>query len=114
MEFILTEIFNFKDTFFKKNTIFKESSLKAGFIELKEKTGELNFIKIDDILSLKNTNGDNIFQIFNNNLNITKEEIDDDDDNHISNWRICLDVKTTRKKLKEVERLINLHIKPIL
>lgn len=42
------------------------------------------------------------------------EEVDDDDDNLIKNWRIQLDVKTTRKKLKEVQRIFDEQIKPIL
>jgi len=47
-------------------------------------------------------------------LDIIIEEIPDDDDILVRNWRIQLDVKTTRKKLKEVERVINEHVKPIL
>jgi hypothetical protein len=42
------------------------------------------------------------------------EEIPEDDDILVRNWRIQLDVKTTRKKLKEVQQLIEEHIKPIL
>lgn len=47
-------------------------------------------------------------------FDIIIEEIPDDDDILIRNWRIQLDVKTTRRKLKEVERIINEHVKPIL
>lgn len=36
-------------------------------------------------------------------IEITIEEIDDIDENLVRNWRIQLDVKTTRKKLKEFE-----------
>jgi hypothetical protein len=42
------------------------------------------------------------------------EELPDDDDNLVRNWRIQLDVKTTKKKLKEVQQLIEEHIRPIL
>lgn len=42
------------------------------------------------------------------------EEIPDDDDILVRNWRIQLDVKTTRKKLKEVQRIIEEQVKPIL
>jgi len=42
------------------------------------------------------------------------EEIPEDDDILIRNWRIQLDVKTTRKKLKEVQRIIEEYVKPIL
>ena len=42
------------------------------------------------------------------------EEIPDDDDILVRNWRIQLDVKTTRKKLKEVQKIIEEYVKPIL
>ena len=42
------------------------------------------------------------------------EEIPDDDDILVRNWRIQIDVKTTRKKLKEVQRIIEEYVKPIL
>jgi hypothetical protein len=42
------------------------------------------------------------------------EEIPDSEENEIKNWRIQLDVKTTRSKLREVEKIINEMVKPIL
>jgi hypothetical protein len=42
------------------------------------------------------------------------EEIPDSEENEIKNWRIQLDVKTTRAKLREVEKIINEMVKPIL
>jgi len=42
--------------------------------------------------------------IENDDIEIIIEEIDDDDDNIVRNWRIQLDIKTTRKKLKEFEK----------
>lgn len=42
--------------------------------------------------------------IEDNDLEIIIEEIPEDDDILVRNWRIQLDVKTTRKKLKEVEK----------
>ena len=42
------------------------------------------------------------------------EEIPEDDDILVRNWRIQLDVKTTRKKLKEVQKIIEEYVKPIL
>ncbi len=42
------------------------------------------------------------------------EEVPEDDDILVRNWRIQLDVKTTRKKLKEVQRIIEEQVKPIL
>ncbi len=47
-------------------------------------------------------------------VEIVIEEIPDDDDEHSKRWRIQLDVTTTRKKLKEIERFINENIKKLL
>lgn len=47
-------------------------------------------------------------------IEIHIEEISEDDDILVRNWRIQLDVKTTRKKLKEVQRIIEEQVKPIL
>ena len=47
-------------------------------------------------------------------LEIIIEEIPEDDDILVRNWRIQLDVKTTRKKLKEIEKAVNEHIRPLL
>ena len=51
---------------------------------------------------------------FSDDFEIIIEEIPEDDDVLVRNWRIQLDVKTTRKKLKEVQRIIEEHVKPIL
>ena len=37
-------------------------------------------------------------------LELVIQEVPDNDENLIGNWRIQLDVKTTRKKLKEIEK----------
>jgi hypothetical protein len=47
-------------------------------------------------------------------IEIHIEEVSEDDSILVRNWRIQLDVKTTRKKLKEVQQLIEKHIRPIL
>ena len=44
---------------------------------------------------------------------MTVEELQEDED-VVKSWRIQLDVKTTRSKLREVERIINDMVKPIL
>jgi hypothetical protein len=49
-----------------------------------------------------------------NDFEIIIEEVPEDDDVLVRNWRIQLDVKTTRKKLKEVQRIIEEYVKPIL
>ena len=47
-------------------------------------------------------------------VKMTVEEIPDSEEHSIKNWRIQLDVKTTRAKLREVEKIINDMVKPIL
>lgn len=47
-------------------------------------------------------------------LELIIQEVPDDDDNLIGNWRIQLDVKTTRRKLKEFERIFRESIENIL
>ena len=47
-------------------------------------------------------------------VKMTVEEISDSEEHSIKNWRIQLDVKTTRSKLREVEKIINEMVKPIL
>ena len=42
------------------------------------------------------------------------EEIIDGDDDIIKSWRIVLDVKTSRNKLKKIEKFINDNIKSLL
>ena len=44
---------------------------------------------------------------------MTVEELIDDED-VVKSWRIQLDVRTTRIKLREVEKIINDMVKPIL
>ena len=60
-----------------------------------------------------------IHSVVQNNLKrddfeIIIEEVPEDDDILVRNWRIQLDVKTTRKKLKEVQRIIEEQVRPIL
>jgi hypothetical protein len=47
-------------------------------------------------------------------IKMTVEEIPDSEEYAVKNWRIQLDVKTTRAKLREVEKIINEMVKPIL
>jgi len=47
-------------------------------------------------------------------VKMTVEVIPDSEEYDVKNWRIQLDVKTTRAKLREVEKIINEMVKPIL
>jgi len=59
--------------------------------------------------------GDTLFQeLLLQDLKISIEELPQDDDEVIKDWRIQLDVKTSRRKLSEIQRLIEEYIKPIL
>jgi hypothetical protein len=59
--------------------------------------------------------GEFLFEkIETSDLELIIQEVPEDDDNLEKNWRIQLDVKTTRKKLKEVQRIFEQQIKPIL
>jgi hypothetical protein len=57
---------------------------------------------------------ENLFEVIKNEFEIIVEEVSDDDDNLIGNWRIQLDVKTTRKKLKEIEKIFRETIESVL
>ena len=47
-------------------------------------------------------------------LKLDVREITDDDENKIGNWRIQLDVKTSRKKLEEIEKFIRENVNEML
>jgi hypothetical protein len=67
-------------------------------------------------MKLASDNGDILFDIIEEkkDIEIKVEEVSDDDEELIKNWRIQLDVKTSRKKLKEIEKIINEKVKEIL
>ena len=73
-------------------------------------------ILLEDEMKSANDNGVLLFDIIEpkQNIEVVIQEISEDDDLIVRNWRIQLDVKTTRKKLKEVEKIINEMVKPIL
>jgi hypothetical protein len=61
--------------------------------------------------------GNILFEEVNENkpeLELIIQEVPEDDDNLIGNWRIQLDVKTTRRKLKEIEKAFRETIDNIL
>ena len=49
-----------------------------------------------------------------NNIDLIIEEVPIDDELNIKRWRIQIDVTTSRKKLKEIEKYINQNIKRLL
>ena len=77
-------------------------------------TGEITLIDLEGIRNIK-INDTLIFdEESEEEFEIIIEEVLEDDENIVKNWRIQLDVKTTRKKLKEIEKIINKMVKPIL
>ena len=73
---------------------------------------------VSDVEGMKSAsdNGDILFDIVEEkkDIEIKVEEVSDDDEEIIKNWRIQLDVKTSRKKLKEIEKIINEKVKELL
>jgi hypothetical protein len=74
--------------------------------EIIHHTGEVLYLSDLDMNKI-----DILEEIKENDLEIIIEEIPDDDDNLVRNWRIQLDVKTTRKKLKEFEKKFKENVK---
>ena len=71
-------------------------------------------IKVDDML--KATNNDVLlFETINEQeIELTIEEVPEDKDNEVKNWRIQLDVKTSLKNLKKIEVFIKENIQEML
>lgn len=99
-------------TLYKKGEIFESN--QDGKYQIIIPTGEITLIDLDGIRNIK-INDNLIFdEESKEEFEIIIEEVLEDDENIVKNWRIQLDVKTTRKKLKEIEKIINQMVKPIL
>lgn len=95
---------------FEKNKEF--SANEKGIYRIEWFGGNLEFT-IDQMREAK-TNDLPLFEEIKSDYEIIIEEVDEDDENLIGNWRIQLDVKTTRKKLKEFEKAFKETIDNIL
>lgn len=82
-----------------------------GVYRIIDHTGEI--IELDET-QMKSFDIFEEIQEKSDDFEIIIEEIPEDDDILVRNWRIQLDVKTTRKKLKEVQKIIEEYVKPIL
>ena len=93
---------------YEKDYIFEPDN---GIYKIIDHTGEITELDESQMKS---------FDIFEeikeepDDFEIIIEEIPEDDDILVRNWRIQLDVKTTRKKLKEIQQIVEEQIKPIL
>jgi hypothetical protein len=94
-----------KKTLYKKGHIFEPN--QDGYYEVIKNTGEIIKLTEESMSSL-----DIMSKI--QDIDLIIEEVPEDDDNLVSNWRIQLDVKTTRKRLKEIEKIIYEKIRPLL
>lgn len=86
-----------------KGKIFKAN--EEGVYNIKWKEGSLN-------LNIEQMKKSDLFKEINK-YDLKIEEIDEDDDNHITNWRIQYDVKTTKKKLKEFQKIFENSLKKV-
>ena len=117
MKFKLKEDWIYESEFFGKK-ISKKMYDKGhvfepvdGKYEVTHNTGEI--LQLDEF-QMKSIDILEEVKEISDDFEIIIEEIPEDDDILVRNWRIQLDVKTTRKKLKEVQRIIEEQVKPIL
>lgn len=101
---------------FDKGKIFESNENGEYIIEMMGGTQVLTEYKMREAVD---QNGNLLFDIVqeelvDQDLDIIVEEIPDDDDEQVKRWRIQLDVTTTRKKLKEIERFVNDNVKKLL
>lgn len=94
---------------YKSGHVFESNN--DGLFEINQPDGTVTYLQSDEMLKF-----DFIEKVIEktDDLEIIIEEIPEDDDILVRNWRIQLDVKTTRKKLLEVQRIIEEQVKPIL
>lgn len=121
--FLETDLLGLKNKtlIFEEGHIFKPTEngeyhiIFGGWSEENTKVGG-RMILSEEEMSKAEDNGELLFEIEKpkQNIEIVIQEVPEDDDVQIKNWRIQLDVKTTRKKLKEVERMINEKVIPLL
>lgn len=100
---------------FKSNTEGTYEIIYGGWSENTPNIGG-RMVLSEESMRTSNNGTDKLFDVIESkeDIEIIIEEIPDDDDILVRSWRIQLDVKTTRKKLKEVEKVINEYVKPIL
>ena len=87
---------------------------EEGKYQIIQPTGEIVLIDIESIRNIKIDDKMIFDEEIEEEFEIIIEEVPEDDEDIVKNWRIQLDVKTTRKKLKEIEKIINQMVKPIL
>lgn len=115
MKVISIKEYKIKDNFFdieqvvvQKGLILEPNENNNYLINLNDKTKEFS---LEEILDIKNEYGEIIFKKYDPNFNLDIKEIQNED-NIIKEWRIQLDVKTTKKNIKEIYKAIELYVLP--
>ena len=99
-------------TLYNKGEVFVPN--EEGKYQIIQPTGEIVLIDVESIRNIKIDDKIIFDEESKEEFEIIIEEVPEDDEDIVKNWRIQLDVKTTRKKLKEIEKIINQMVKPIL
>ena len=99
-------------TLYNKGEVFNPN--EEGKYQIIQPTGEIVLIDVESIRNIKIDDKIIFDEEIEEEFEIIIEEVPEDDEDIVKNWRIQLDVKTTRKKLKEIEKIINQMVKPIL
>lgn len=99
-----------EDWYFGKNKILSKGDILEPNNEYKY---EISYLGNSMILSLDDIEENPIFEKISE-INLDIMEIPQDDEEKIGNWRIQLDVKTSRRKLKEIEKFIRNNINDML
>lgn len=112
------------DDFFEKVKIYEAGHVFSPCeddFELKEKYIIENPINkgrmVMDIDQMRNAKNGSVFmfeEVEEQEINMTIEEVTEDKDNEVRNWRIQLDVKTSLKNLKLIETFIKENIQELL
>ena len=92
----------------------EDGDIKGKYVIENQINGGRMVMTFDQMLNA--SNGDDImFEVINEQeIELTIEEVPEDKDNEVKNWRIQLDVKTSLKNLKKIEVFIKENIQEML
>lgn len=115
MKVISVKEYKIKDSFFdieqivvQKGLVLEPNENNYYLINLNDKTKEFS---LDEILDIKDEIGEFIFKKYDQNFNLNIKEAENEDD-IIKDWKIQLEVKTTKKNIKEIYKAIELYVLP--
>ncbi len=106
------------DDFFDRVKIYDAGHIfapdESGSYHIKGVNDVSHFMTFDKMLSVK-SDGELLFEPINEQeIELIVEEVPEDKDDEVKNWRIQLDVKTSLKNLKKIEVFIKENIKEML